>query len=103
MKRLKASIAAALLPMALIPGPATGQSQVNGLIVLKPTTKSMVITGNGEVIVPVVRVNSNSIQALAATGTAILDSPDVAVVGKSKFAGGAQCTSDIVEGAAATN
>jgi hypothetical protein len=103
MKLMKASIGSALLTAALIAGPATGQSQVNGLIVLHETTKSMVITGDGEVIVPVVRVNSSNQQSLSCSGTTTLASADVAVVGGYLMGGGAQCTSDIVEGAAATS
>jgi hypothetical protein len=66
-----------------------------GLVVLHPTADgALSMTGNSLVEVPsaAVYVNSSSQNAVTTTGTAILDTPDLYIVGDARFSGGSYCT-----------
>jgi hypothetical protein len=83
-------------------GSAMGQLSASGLVVLDPSGESaLTMVGNSDVLIPAraVYVNSSSQNAVSTAGTAVLDCPNLYVVGGCSFIGHSRCTGHVTEGA----
>jgi hypothetical protein len=106
MKHLGTSIGLALFsaPFAWTAPVMAQEGPQMGVVVLNSADKSAFrLSGTAQVMVPVIRVNSSHAEGLSASGTIILDSPDVATVGGAVFGGGASCTSTVHIGEPSTS
>jgi hypothetical protein len=95
--KLLSSIAA----LAVLAGSAmAGTDRGCGLVVLDyGAAGALNLVGNSSIQVPTkaVYVNSNSSSALLTTGTALLDAPEVHVVGQAVFNGHSSCSGTVIQ------
>ncbi len=90
--------------LAALAGTAFGQAMPgSGLVVLHQTASgALSLTGQSSVRVPAhsVYVNSSSQSAVTTVGAAIIDTPNLYLVGGANFTGGSGCTGTVVSGGA---
>lgn len=83
-------------------GTAMGQFSASGLVVLDPSAPgALSMVGNSDITIPAraVYVNSSSNTAVSTTGNALLDAPNLYVVGHASFGGHSRCTGHVTENA----
>jgi len=83
-------------------GSAMAQLSASGLVVLDPSgSGALSMVGNSDVLIPAraVYVNSSSLTAVTTTGNAVLDCPNLYVVGRCSFNGNSRCTGHVAENA----
>lgn len=90
--------------LAMLAGTTGGGQGSSGLVVLNTSADgALSMTGNSKVLIPTkaVYVNSASTQAVKTVGTALLDVPNMYIVGGAAFGGQSKCTGTVTQSATA--
>jgi hypothetical protein len=83
--------------LSMLAGTAGGGNS-SGLVVLDPSADgALSMTGNSKILIPskVAYVNSSSKQAVKTVGTALLDVPQLFLLGEAAFGGQSKCTGTV--------
>jgi hypothetical protein len=81
-------------------GTAIAQLQGSGLVVLDTSAQgALTMSGSSSVQIPAraVYVNSSSTSAVTTVGNAVLDVPNLYVVGQARFGANSRCTGHVIE------